>query len=345
MNVATASHQPGTLCDPASLTDALAHQTLVLGDQAPWAGGLLRAWVARTALQIHPDYYLQDLDTPWCATSERLAIKNGWNHYWSLACRYPWSFSVPGASVNDVLNTTQSPHGLAYLVGPKTDTTIYSQNACPLLGRLVPALLQREVTWAGRIAQWSGLTPPQDLCWPAENIRRLAHACAEIVGIESVQSFFELFRASPPWLYAHLPDHLFWHVTPTGTRLHAYAPRAFPVPRGRTLILEIAARGWVLGCTHLPYVQDVLHLRDHYLPGLIIRLLLIAFDWDIADYNPMHTVLAVHNHQRKRRGKLPLDGSTAALAAIEAYWRKRPSSISYHILGGRLNPRFQLVAL
>lgn len=193
--------------------------------------------------------------------------------------------------------------------------------------------------------KWSGLDSTQDILLCQQNIHEFAQYFADLSDLGRVHSFFELFQESPPLLSSELPDHEFWHCTPSGLRRPTPGKSTFRVPKGRALILEIAARGWFLGCTHLSYLEDVLHLINRYLPGLPIHLLRISFDWKPTVIKPMLTILKAHNEKRKLRDKSLCDSSSSAFRAIEHYWRQRPSSISFHHLGGELNPCFELLEM
>lgn len=335
----------GGLADAADIAFTLKGKTLVFGDQSPWAGGLLREWVARAELGAETRYFFQDLDTPWFETAERLAVKHGWNHYWSLACRYPWSFSVPGMEVNEVLNTTQSPHGLNYLIGPRTHGTLCAQNHCPEVLRLLAQMLDAETAWAGKLAAWADVPSGEAVDFNADSLVGVVKAFARRNGQARVECFSELFQNSPPLLRGQLPEECFWHVSTDGIRRHQSGQDTYAAPRGKALLLEFAARGWVLGCTQIPYLAETIALRDRHLPGLPVKLLYVFFDWEPAIPNPLRRVIAEHNRKKQRRGKPALDESNLRLNIIETYWRRRPSSISWQILGGRLNPRFELIAV
>ena len=315
----------------------------MLGDQSPWAGGLLRASVVASELNGNIKYFLQDLDTPWFETSERVKIKQGWNNYWSLACRYPWSFCVPGQAINDILNTTRSPRGLGYLIGPRTNSTIYSHNTDRTIGQMLQDLLTREISWADQILTWAEKQSESVIDLPEYNIRELSEYFANLSKVGTVKGFFDFFQSSPPLTYSELPESEFWHCNTSGLRYSQSGPSTFPVPKAKALILEIAARGWILGCTHIPYLEKVLELKKQYLPGLPLRLLQITFDWRPALNNPMFAILRAHNKKRKSRKKPLWENIGPEFDEIESYWRKRPSSISYHMLGGELGPRFELL--
>lgn len=317
----------------------LAQRPVVLGDQSPWAGGLLRA----QALQQHgiaARYFWQDLDAPWVETAEKPAICHSWPPYWSLACRYPFSASMPDWQCADILNLSGSPAGLGWLSGPHQQLSLAAvaqQARHPALS-LLQKLLQAELDWAQQLAQWRATPydkislPPHSTLW--QLVQSLCHAS----GV-AVAPFSQLFAAEKPLLYHDLPAECFWHLDADGKRHPAPCAGSYPVPRALALVLECAARGWVLACTRLPYLDQVLALRQRHLPGLKIALLHVEFDWQAGPLLPL--VFETCRQRRQRRGRSWQAPTLEQSAHLDAWWRQRPSSLSLQVLGGRLTSQIR----
>ncbi|MEE8583893.1 MAG: class I SAM-dependent methyltransferase, partial [Acidobacteriota bacterium] len=76
--------------------EALAGQRVLMADQSAWAGGMLRWRAALQGLGNKTLYAVQDVDVPWVQKGRReVEIVRAWSSYYSLACKYPWSFSAP----------------------------------------------------------------------------------------------------------------------------------------------------------------------------------------------------------------------------------------------------------
>ena len=78
---------------------------IILGDQSPWAGGMLRWYAASQALDNEICYFIQDVDVPWvqCGSPD-LRILRGWFSYYSMACKYHWTFCVPEARLLNIVD-------------------------------------------------------------------------------------------------------------------------------------------------------------------------------------------------------------------------------------------------
>ena len=115
---------------------------------------------------------------------------------------------------------------------------------------------------------------------------------------------------------------------------------AVKFPKGTILPLEIAANGWVLGCTRFSYLDAILELRDRFAPEQPLPLLSISFDWQFDGIDPLDEMLRIYNARKQRRGQPGYEAAPDALGAIRRYWRTRPTPLSWLILGGHLQPRF-----
>ena len=330
------------ITDPKEIRALLSDRQLFLGDQAPWSGGHLREVAVRQHFGIKATYFHQDMDLPWIMGVDRLRIHYGWKPYWSLACRYPWSFSVPGLRNNDLLLASQSPRGLATLLGPVTRDTIWKLDSDPELTSKVIEMLDREREWAMQLREWAGLEPVECPAVPQAGIKGLSDWSNGLFAPTQMVSMYEWFRDSPAVTATELPEDYYWYFTKDGLREREPGAGRFAAPRAHSLILEFAARGWVFGCTKLSYMQEVLKLRDQYLPGLPLRFLHISFSWT-PEFDPLQVQLERSRASRISRGKKPFELSQEDEQGFRNYNRHRLSSISAYILKGELSPLFQLI--
>lgn len=314
-------------------------EVICMGDQSPWAGGLLRL----SAMREHTKsliYFLHDGDAPWVASSSpKLRVEHGWpkDSYFSLATRHPWSLVTPDISLHGLRTSFNSPEGLSRLVGAGTQRMICGLSSSPQLIKMVFSLLKEEKDWADRLGDWLGIKNDYELP-ECENILDLAERLnrTDI----PIGSFVDLFRDESPLIKEELPERYFWEVDfKEGTRKPCEELNGKDViPKGLALPLEIAARGWALGCTHIGYLKDVLKLRDYYFPGLPVKIYHISFNWEMEN-DPIYFLLeAFKEKKRRRKQNIPDFGDSGE--KISSYWRNRPTSVSAAVLGGNLCPSF-----
>lgn len=351
--------------------DVVEPQEFICGDQSPWAGGLLRWHVLHdrisqksNGLKNSPvNYFIQDVDTPWKQNGiPRVEIKRGWADYWNLAVRSPWSLEVPGMTMTDDLHklaqSVKSPRGLEFLAGPSTTETILSRNQDSTLLEMVKTMLRTEIAWAKNLGEYMGIS---DSLYKADgwgkvinssnSIREIAENIAsahDLTGLGSTVGFFEDKGAL---LVEQCGFKMYWSVDNRGNRTEASATsRGVLVPKGKILPLEMAAHGLILGFTGLNYLKELVQNRDRYVPSLTLRFTEIKFEWEL-DTDPLE---AIHEAYRlKKRKRDELKGTTSQLVelkpeeqeVIRSYWRGRPTSITYDILGGRLNPVIRYYAV
>ncbi|MFP4022753.1 MAG: hypothetical protein ACLFTS_02815 [Candidatus Paceibacterota bacterium] len=314
-------------------------ETICLGDQSPWAGGLLRL-AAMREYTSDLKYFIHDGDAPWVAGNyDTPRVVKGWPKpsYFSLATRHPWSLATPDVSLEAPQASLKTPKGLSRLVGKTTKRTIFGMVNDPQLLELVKEILCEELAWSERLGDWLGVGGRYEI--PKNgNLLELAEDLnpTDI----PVKSFVELFRESLPLVYKELPKSYFWEIKPDdGTRMPCAGLNGnIVIPKGKALPLELAARGWALACTCLGYLDDVVALRDGYFPGLPIKIYYIDFDWKI-EPDPVNFLLESFKEKKKKRGqKIP--DFNGAEDSLNDYWKKRPTSISSKVLGGKLRPSF-----
>jgi len=330
----------------------LVSRRITLGDQSPWAGGLLRLKVASQTYG-NVDYFLQDADAPWIQSniSRDVSLKRGWPNYWSFACRQPFSLETPTTRVDNMRQSLGSPKGLTYLIGPKTTQTIASESNNIKVNQLVKEMLLEEIRWSTKISEWLGNTDG------AKKGRLLEEAVLTLNGnltenltqlskwsglISSPTSFIDSFSKQPPQLVDIVPKSYYWVINNDGKRSelsegNRLSHNGVVVPKGRALPLEVAARGEVLGFTGLSYLDGVIGLRNKYVPDLTLRLAQIEFNWEL-DPDPIEAMWEVFNEKKRLRGQ-EVEKPISDLERIRNYWRGRPTIISHTILGGELNPR------
>ena len=314
-------------------------EVICLGDQSPWAGGLLRL----AAMREYTDnliYFFHDGDAPWVSgNSPEPRIIQGWpkESYFSLATRHPWSLAIPNLTLEAPRTSLGTPMGLSRLVGGPTQQMIFGMRDSSPLVDLVSDLLHQEISWAERLGDWLGI---DGRCELPESGSVLEIAESLNTTDIPVKSFVELFLNEKPLTKKDLPSSYFWEIDfNEGTRKACSSSNGRPViPKGIALPLEIAARGWALGCTHLGYLQKVLQLRDRYYPGLPVIIYHINFDWEI-DPDPIDFLLDIFKERKRKRNQNVPDFNGEG-EMIKGYWRNRPTSASFSVLGGRLRPSF-----
>src|SRR3989344_543254 len=130
-----------------------------------------------------------------------------------------------------------------------------------------------------------------------------------------------------------------------GFRWPGTSAKGVVVPKGRALPIEFALRGWELGCTSMPYIEETLKIRNAYFKGVPIKLVRIAFDWDVPARIMPTFLERYEKRKRNRAGRTgrafnPEEITKAKQLCDQAenYWRRRPSVLAYLLLGGELNP-------
>lgn len=324
-----------------------------LGDQSPWCGGLTRLAVLREAA-YEPLYLFHDTDTPWRVGGRKPAICRGWVDYWSLATRHPWSPEIPGFSLPALLGTLHAPRGLSFLSGPPTWETIYSMRRDQTVIRLTLDILREEWDWATRLAEMAGRTVPSfpfSRALPVE----VGEIVREFAEGQMTSSVLEFFRDHPTELRNCLPPEWFWYLDSTGCKYRhselncrgLSRDACTLVPKGPALMLEDLARGVLPACTGMAYLDEVVKLRDQYIPGLAVRVLFVKFDWCSASM-PLNLLAEAFTSRKRERAAARGEEFVSFsfdYAPLEEYWRGRPTSISHLLLGGELNPFFELKVL
>lgn len=325
---------------------------VVLGDQSPSMGGLLRAHVLAEATGIRATYFVQDVDAPWIQKgTPKISIDGGkWPTYWSSAVRIPYTPHTPGAEHDVMRQSMKTPYGLLYLVGPTGGISFVSERRNRTLAEKSTEMLLSEVEWARRVAEMLG---KPDAIARAEEIERSLRKPNNVYESSSIlldqqgtpgniSGLVQLFKEDPVRLATKLPANYYWLVTGEGyrTEYDGHLPAgAMLVPKGKALPLELAAKGLTLGYTNLGYLEKIRELRDQFVPDLPISLLQIQFDWDLDGENPLDLLAALYKEKRASGGKDSYV-DPEMLARAKEYWRGRPTSISWLILGGNLNPTF-----
>lgn len=324
---------------------------VVLGDQSPWAGGLLRYKVLK-AVANDVEYNFQDADSPWRQDGiSYIKLKRGWVDYWSLANRHPLSFSTPTARMDSIRQSMGSPDGLSYIAGPKTHKTLKSEINNTKLVDLTKEMLMEEATWATKVADWIGNSNgvykgqqiQEVIKGNSTSIKDILTFVANCDGLsaDEILNFSDKFKFNTSNLTDYLPKNYYWNIDSGGNR-HEFvntnnkSESRNILPKGRALPLEICARGDTLAFTGLSYLDQVIDLRDRYIPSLKLKLLQIHFNWEI-NPDPIETMWNIFEKKKKGRSQ-SIDKPINELQDIKDYWSQRPTSVSYSILGGNLNP-------
>ncbi|MEE8585121.1 MAG: hypothetical protein V3T83_09755, partial [Acidobacteriota bacterium] len=232
-----------------------------------------------------------------------------------------------------------------YLIGPASNDTIYGYRGKPSAPYRdhLHRMLGDEVEWAVRLADILGLRAAPIGRLPPCGVHGLTRHLCQQLDLDPPQSFVECFRDGCLQATDLFPDRYYWWVTADGRRHGKPQPGTLKFPKGAILPLEICANSFVLGCTRLGYLDDILKLRDRFAPSLALRMLSISFDWNLGGGDPLEELLRVFNSRKSRRGQAPFHPASQVLAKIRRYWRRRPTVLSWLILGGELNPRYEYI--
>lgn len=306
---------------------------ILFGDQVPRNGGLLRMTAALQSRRFEEVVYCrQDADTPWRETGQaRVKITDRWCDYWSLGVRFPWTLSVPQVDMQGVRASLRIPTGLSHLAGPRTNITLHTFPQPEFDAQLYG----REVDWFLQLSEYLGIEA------------RPAPDFEDGFG-QADNGLVSMFQEEPPKLLGQIPSEYFWEIDlSSGTRVKwdgTFRASKIYVPSGIALPLEVAARSMWIGCTSLGYLTRSLELRDRFLQGHSVSVCVVSFSWQLS-YDPLEVLQSVYVTRRKAAGKQAQILSPEDVSKILAYWRQRPTSLGYHMLGGQLNPSFNFHVL
>ncbi len=333
----------------SALRAQLAGERIILGDQSPWAGGLLRWKAIHQLLGKNALYAIQDVDTPWVQQGRRpIRSAQGWAPYFSLASKYPWTLSAPEAEMPRVLDSLGAPRGLRYLLGPSTNETLGSlsrQGLSSVYTDHLAAMLSAEKEWAEGLADQVGLRPLALDDWPKGDCHAITRTFAMMLNLGPVRHFSDLYRSGELQQTNAFPTEMYWHLDSHGRREESGSSGTMKFPRGMALPLELAANGYILACTSLPYLNRVLEQRDRHLKGVTLRLLRVTFDWRLDEVDPIRQLVEAFRARKQKRNQAVPVLDTSTLDAIHSYWKQRPTLISWLVLGGSLKPQLELLEL
>ncbi|MEK7175212.1 MAG: hypothetical protein AAB693_00175, partial [Patescibacteria group bacterium] len=307
-----------------------------LGDQSPWLGGLLRAKVLVEAGE-EVKYFTVDTDFPFVVTGNPLAVIKGWPAYSSIAVRCPWTPCAPEvkAETSSMISSwANSPPGMSYLGGPRKEVkSILELDKDPSLIKLLKEMIQVEISWASKISSSSKI-----FTLDFERISELTSKLHLMLrGAGQINSFSGFFQDSTPKLWKYFPSEYFWEIGPWGrAEVGASNRTGIIIPKGKIIPLEIAARGYELGCTNLPYLDEVVKLRDQFIKDLPIKIVRVNFNWTFPDSIHPFEKLIDSFTARERNKKEAMEEVKILAEVVKKYWEGRPSVVSYLILGGSL---------
>src|SRR3989344_1330412 len=138
---------------------------IILGDQSPWLGGLLRWKVLKDAGE-DVSYHIADMDSPVVDTGNKgLGISEGWPDYFALGWRYPCTVDAPGIDKSASADFRQMfgmPSGLRYLIGghvAECNMTLHSAGAREGITKRLEIIMAEEINWLVRLQEVLGMTP------------------------------------------------------------------------------------------------------------------------------------------------------------------------------------------
>lgn len=323
---------------------------IVLGDQAPWTGGMLR-WLALRQHQPEKKvaYFIQDGDAPWMQSGGTPKINRGWVKYWSIASRNALALDVPNIALHSVRESLKGPRGLSYISGPKTTRTIFSAESDKSIQEFTGQLLDEEQRWYSKVVEMLGM-PCRNIAHsfpgigPLEVSRQLAGDLA--LDGDDIRSAVRWFSEEPLVTRNILPPSYFWNIGEDGERHQCTSLNGNSIitPKAAALVIEFAARGHTLGCTSLGYLREVSDIRDMYFPGMKVKILRITFRWTFKDGDPCELLLSEFCKRKKLRGE-SVPSFNGDISAIRDYWSGRPTVLGWLLLGGEINPSFEEIEI
>lgn len=329
---------------------------LLLGDQSPFNGGLVRALEAAEQSNCQVTYCFHDIDVPWVQRGVpfEFGVKlegHNWVDYWAVAARMPFTLDAPKledpTTWHAVRQSLKAPGGIQYLMGPTTETTIRTASNCPNLGKLLSDMHQSEIDWAKRIADALGRTPKEAGRIPRA-LNEVVPAIKERVNGRPIEvtTTIGFWKEHEVKLAGKLPADNYWVVNESGRRKkwngHVVPHDSFLVPGGKVLMLEDAAHEYVSGFSALPYLSEVRSLRDRYVPELIVPYCKITFSWSVGG-TPLQNLIGAFLEKKKTRAEdkklsfTPPTFNQKDLETMETYWSGRPTTLAYEVIGGDLN--------
>lgn len=307
-----------------------APDTIALNDPTSW-NTLLPAFAVEKAGK-NVRCFVEDAAAPWLEGHEiGIRRKWPWPHRHRIASRFPWSPTTPDLHLESVAATLKTPWGLHYLIGPPDGKSAFEHEYTPELQEAARRLLQEEERWARVVAEWMGDDDPDKPLadFPKQTPPlRVAQGLAGILGTQAPESAVLFFQESPSRLAQEtaLPERYF-----------RKSPGGVMVPKPAALPLEWAARGHHILQSNEAFSNEIRSLRDTYLPGVSLRVATIVFNWELAT-DPLEALVAAYRKKKQERGTPFQEPRLEELDAIRTYWQTHPTTVSYLVLGGTLNP-------
>ena len=327
---------------------------VILGDQYPPGGGLLRRQVLEKAGHL-VSYFVQDIAPPWNC-HRVFAPKLFWGFkslrelggYAAMGVNLPWTLETPFLLLQDPIQSLSLKRGFVGFVGPKTSQTAYGLNRLDpeTYYGILDKLAYVQIQHASHLALLTFMDAERvpTASWVSAEKRRLQGLC-------TASSLVSEFFRDPPHLIHELPPNFFWEIdVRTGWRFPyrggGRKSTCAYVPKGIALPLEFASRGFATGYTRLKYLSAVRRIRDQYIPGMEIPLCEIRFEWDPGKCITS-TLVEVYSRKLRLHGRVwALKGAMPGhLKHLVRFWRNRPTSLSHAILGGDLNAAIKFHSL
>ncbi len=315
---------------------------VVLGDQSPWNGGLLRASVLRDQ-GIKFTYGIHDADTFGVAAGrEEPSVALGYPSYAALTCRLP--FAVPSGSpesngVQQVLQACvrqlpgekkqrASVNAVAYIKSTSSYTirAIQLSESDLVIGQARQAVRGLFDEERNHLEIVSGKKLPV-----VSSINEACDLHGQSAGI-NVGSTLDLLKEDELHTLRYFsPDH-FWGIDHQLVR-HPYDRSRTDwyavVPRARVLFWEYALRGYVLAYSNCSYLSEVVNMRHWHigLRQIPLRMLRIGFNWRPC----LHEQDTPFRAAWEKKGK-------PSITRLCDYWATRPTSMGLAAFGGDLSP-------
>ncbi|MEM4188629.1 MAG: hypothetical protein QXN56_05705 [Candidatus Hadarchaeum sp.] len=222
-----------------------------LGDQSPWARGLLRALALKKA-GLDFVYFIHDLDMPWLNVGShevKIVRTNKWPSYCSIKSIRVGSYP---SSLN--LEKLSPPSSFAYLSGGRSPETIRSISSSSKVIKLFKEMLEEEISFYERLAD-KDLSGLREILNQSPDIINFAKRIGAQLGIE-VMTISDFFSVSEHQGFSLDPSEM-WAIDDNFRRYSAESVKniklAFCIPKGKALPRVLSDMGYDVAATNLPY--------------------------------------------------------------------------------------------
>ena len=319
---------------------------IFLGNVSPWNGVQVRKHIAsREGYDVLSLMY--DAHPPWVISMHRFTkpqLTAGFLSYPAVRSKIPWTLESPDKCLKVPMRVLRLTCGCQFIVGPPTRMTTYGllddtgkpKREYSVWHNLCLDMHGAEIGHVKRLAELLSL----NIAWNDFYFSDTQQKRSSLV---------QFFEESDPKLLREIPPCFFWEIDSSGMKRvwdGTKRKKCIYVPMMPHILLEMSARGYAIGYTDMPYLDEVLRLRDELLPGHPMDFCQISFNWSFRD-DPIDALL--DEWRRKIRKEVPERAgnirrhwaNNPTAEKIRRYWANNPTAASFNLLGGELNPQFE----